>query len=50
MAQEEKSEELLSALEWVTKSLKLLSEGKSVKNLDECISHAEKTIQKHGTK
>jgi len=39
--------ELTSALEQTTKYLKLMSEGKAVKCLDECLSNAENIIDKN---
>jgi hypothetical protein len=39
--------DLLSTLEQTTKYLKLMSEGKSVKCLDECLANAEKIINKN---
>lgn len=39
--------DLLSALEQTTKYLKLMSEGKNVRNLDECLSNAEIVINKN---
>jgi hypothetical protein len=39
--------DLLSALEQTTKYLKLMSESKNVRNLDECLSNAEIVINKN---
>ena len=39
--------ELFSALEQTERYLRLMSQGKSVKCLDECLSHAELTIKKY---